>query len=306
MKVRLYVLVMLISVACLLPLGADRVSAQRRKAIADPVENRKVIAPDPDLQPIQDNILVVRGMKFPKLPASKAAGKSSAQGCCTIGDTRNITVLPFNYNKPPVFPKGTVTHQRDDPYSPPSTCWVISTYNLNIKSANNASYSLTAVPGNYSFVTSGQYQQTLEDVKNTVINMNILDKFKVDLISNLKTFTDNYAMYASNLGASHPSLILHTTLTSAGLTKGNSWVMGEVNSNETCCPLEIQDPAALKVALTNWVNNTVNSLPNKGRPLTRNLDGFTRGHATQKLKAVVDVEPSPSPTPSQTPPPSPR
>ncbi|MEK6283020.1 MAG: hypothetical protein AABN95_21895 [Acidobacteriota bacterium] len=219
---------------------------------------------DPDLQAIRNNTLIVKGMKFPKLP-SQSNLRTSGPSCCNVGDTRTQDVFnPFRKEEQ-AAKKGKVTHESTTPYSPPLTCWVISSHKLTVLSARGASYHLTAAPAGYSFVTSNQYQQTYEDVKNLVLNMNILDKYKIDIVANLKQFTNNYASYSQSLSVSHGSLLLYVKLEGQGIFNGRSWFEGTVTDTETCCPPQITDPVALRTALTTWVENTVNALPNKGR-----------------------------------------
>lgn len=251
MKVRLNTLIATVSMAVFLCGFSSPVLAQSIQANQDP-----------DLKPIRDNTLTVKGMNFPKLLPNPLAKTMS---CCNVGDTRTQDVFnPFR-KEAQAAKKGKVTHESTTPYSPPLTCWVISSHKLNVLSARGASYHLTAAPAGYSFVTSNQYQQTYEDVKNLVLNMNILDKYKVDIIANLKQFTNNYASYAQSLSVSHGSLLLYVKLEGQGIFNGRSWFQGTVTSTETCCPPEITNPVELRTALTTWVQNTVNALPNKGR-----------------------------------------
>lgn len=255
MKIKLKTMIAVAALAAIFLIGSVHAYAQTGQA--------RQAESDPDLKPIQDNVVTVKGMIFPNLRFAGNA-KSSASGC-TVGDTRSLEVIRTYHEEPGVRPKGKVTYERTIPYSPPSTDWVISTYNLSVTNALHASYDLTAVPGGYSFMTSNQYQQTYEDVKKFVLNLNILDKYKIDILAKLKQFTNNYYSYSQSLSVSHGSLLLYVKLESAGWTKGRSWFEGVVRDTETCSPPEIKDPAALKTALTTWVNNTVNALPNKGR-----------------------------------------
>jgi hypothetical protein len=299
MKVRLNTLMATVSLAAFLFGGAGHVFAQREATTPGLAGNTAAAAPqDPDLRAIRDNTLIVQGMKFPKLlPAANA--RSSGPSCCTIGDTRSQEVMWPNYETQGVKPKGKVTHERTDPYSPPPTCWVISSYKLTTNSTSGASSNLTAVPAGYSFVTSNQYQQTFQDIKNLVLNMKILDKYKIDIIANLQQFTNNYASYAQSLSVSHGSLLLYTKLESKGMFGGRSWYRGVVSATETCCPQEIQDPVALKTALTIWVENTVNALPNKGKGRVfnpRDIQGQTF-EAGPRGGTSTPLEPSPPPTP---------
>jgi hypothetical protein len=288
MRYRLLALTLVASLAAI-PFGvASRVVAQTSRTAP--------AAQDADMQAIQNNVLTVKGMKFPKL--SQANAKTNGQSCCNVGDTRSHDVINFYQETQGVKPSGKVTYQGTTPYSPPLTCWVISSYGLTDRSMRGASRHLSAAPAGYNFVTSNQYQQTYEDLKNFVMNMNILDKYKIEILANLKEFTNNYAAYSQSLSVSHGSVLLYVELTSQGKFNGRSWYEGVVNASETCCPPEIKDPLALKMALTNWVNDTIDKLPNKGKGrIIRSLDIKSLSTATPLEGIRVNSEPTPTPTP---------
>jgi hypothetical protein len=67
------------------------------------------------------------------------------------------------------------------------------------------------------------------------------------------------------------------------MTGGRSWYRGKVTTTETCCPPEITDASALKTALMLWVDNTVNTLPYKGRARPA-LEKGTVVTKTEKVK----------------------
>jgi hypothetical protein len=129
--------------------------------------------------------------------------------------------------------------------------------------------------------------------------MNILDKYKIDMIANLQQFTNNYASYAQSLSVSNGSLLLYVKLEGAGRLNGRSWFGGKVPDTETCCPPEIKDPVALKTALTTWVTDTVNALPNKGKGSVRPFNPGTAVPFDMKnmRPGLLAPGPSPSPTP---------
>ncbi|HRH40348.1 MAG TPA: hypothetical protein PKY82_01795 [Pyrinomonadaceae bacterium] len=232
-------------------------------------------APDPDLKAINEATLTVKGKLFPKIKMLNTKKTSEIQNCCNIGETRNITAMDIYDQAEGVYPQGKVTFETTHVYSPPQTCWVISSYNWSETSNSHATRSLTAMPGNYTFVTSNQYQKTYEDLKNLVLNMNILGKYKVNLIAKLELFTKNYSDYTQSISVSNPSIALYVKLESKGWKKGRSWLEGKAYTTETCCPPEIRDAVALKTTLTNWVNDTVNKLPNKGKGFLTPTDKVT-------------------------------
>jgi hypothetical protein len=288
MRYRLFALTLAASLVAV-PFGvASRVVAQTSRTAP--------AAQDADMQAIQNNVLTVKGMKFPNLSQAKA--KTGGYNCCNVGDTRSLDVINFKHYENGVKPAGKITYEETRPYSPILKCWVISSYRLTDLSMRGASRNLTGVPGGYSFVTSTQYQQTYEDVKNFVMNMNILDKYKIEILANLKEFTNNYYAYSQSLGVSDGSVLLSVRLTSQGKFNGRSWYEGVVNTTETCCPPEIKDPLALKTALTNWVNETIDKLPNKGKGrIIRSLDVKSLSIGTPLEGIRVPPEPTPTPNP---------
>jgi hypothetical protein len=254
---------------------------------------------DPDLKIINDKTLTVAGKLFPKMAPSY--NKTSGQSCCSPGDSRNMTaVIDFKHYEQ-AAKKGKVTYEGTTPYSPPLSCWVISSYKLNDGSASGYSRNLTGVPSGYTFVTSSQYQQTYENLHEYVAKLNILNKFKIDLDAKLRTFTNNYSSYSQSMSASHGSVALYVKLEGKGIFNGRSWYEGTVDTTETCCPPEIHDPLALKKVLTDWVDETVNALPNKGKAIVINPRD-TQLNNVQRMPAgnvtmTTNIQPEPSPTP---------
>jgi hypothetical protein len=254
--------------------------------------------PDPDLKPIADAVLTVKGKDFPKIKLADGIKKSNSQmqSCCTIGDTRNIVAQDVYDERAGVYPEGKVTLQTTHVYSPPMTCWVISSYSWQETSKRKASRVLSAVPGNYSFVTSSQYNQTYNELKDFVLKLDILGKYKADIIAKLNLFTQNYADYAYSINSSHGTVTLDVTLTSAGKFNGRSWLEGKIMTTETCCPPEIRDASLLKTVLTDWVTNTVNSLPNKGKG-TKVSTGNTTLPSSSTINEKIIISPIATPTP---------
>lgn len=251
---------------------------------------------DPDLKIINDKTVSVKGMIFPKITPS---GSFKTAGVCELGQTRDVLAIDFSHEEQPTLFAGKVTYEGTTPYSPPLTSWIISSYKLTDLSASGSSRNLTAFPGGYSFVTSYQYEKTYESLKEVVAKLNILNKYKADIDSKLKTFTKNYASYSQSIGASHGSVALYVKLQSKGKFNGRSWYRGQVTTTEICAPPEILDAAALKQSLLDWINETVKALPKRNAVL------FDRGN-TQVLRptlnpgATTTIAP-PQPTTSPTP-----
>ena len=89
-------------------------------------------------------------------------------------------------------------------YSPPSPCWVISSYTRVVMSAaGNYAAKDDAQPPNFSYLTSTSYSNELSSLKNYVGNLNIPPKVKADINVKLEEFVKNYASYASSIQTSH-------------------------------------------------------------------------------------------------------
>jgi hypothetical protein len=222
---------------------------------------------DPDLKIINEATLTVRGKLFPKIIPPKGA-KIATQNCCTIGDTRTVNPAIDVKEYREADKKGKVLYNNTIPYSAPATCWVISSYELSDRSMSGSSRTISAVPSGYSFIASNQYQQTYTNLVDFATNLNILDKYKADIILKLKEFTDNYSAYSQSLSVSHQSVLLSVTIQGKGKLNGRSWYDGVVSAKETCCPPEIRDAVTLESSLKQWVTETVNKLPNKGKGFT--------------------------------------
>jgi hypothetical protein len=93
-------------------------------------------------------------------------------------------------------------------------------------------------------------------------------------------------------------VLLYVKLESQGKDNGRSWYEGVVNTTETCCPPEIKDPLALKAALAAWVNNTVNSLPNKGKGRTFKPLDLKAQPLNSAPREGLRATPEPPPTPN--------
>jgi len=261
-------------------------------------QNTNPTVEDPDLKIINDKTLVVKDMIFPKM----ATGfNKTASSVCQMGQMRDVLAIDFDHQEQPVFPKGKVTYEGTTPYSPPLGTWIISSYKLTDGSASGYSRNLTAVPGGYTFVTSSQYEKTYESLKEFVAKLNILDKYKADIDSKLKIFTKNYSSYSQSLNVSAGSVLLYVKLESKGKFNGRSWYKGQVTTTEVCSPPEIFDAAAFKQTLTDWINETVNALPNKGKgriiPFSNGNMNVQRAPTNNGAMTTILSNPQPSPTP---------
>jgi hypothetical protein len=229
------------------------------------------VQPGPSMAKIiSDGTFVVKGMKFPRVANPPASLKSGSQqaSCCTIGDTRTTTGKALIDISTAKGTKKTKYEPADGPaeavYSPPSSCWVISDYQRHITSANMPyTSSISATPANYSYVTSSQYEAVYQELKSYVLNLNILDKYKADILVNLSDFVRNYGSYSSSLSTSHGSVIHKARVQGAGAFNGRTWYAADVNTTETCCPPEIRNSTDLKSTLRIWVDETVKKLPKK-------------------------------------------
>jgi hypothetical protein len=217
-------------------------------------------------KPADLDILVVKGKKFPKV--APIAGTKSMSSCCNLGDTRTTTGKAVIDIATAQGTKKTKYNPPEGPYeakySPPQSCWVISDYQRVINSANPPyTAKVDAVPANYSYVTSSQYQSVYEELRNYALNLNILDKYKADIVANLSEFVQNYGSYASSISASHGSVVHTARVQGRGAFNGSSGYNAHVNTTETCCPPEIRNASDLKTTLTNWINQRVAKLPKK-------------------------------------------
>lgn len=257
------------------------------------------IPEDPDLKIINDRTLTVNGMLFPKIAYGN--NQKSAMSCCNIGDTRDLYgVIDVKSFTEPVSPKGKLTFEETRVYSPPQNCWVIKSYNLTDVSMTGSTRSMSASGPGFSFVTSNEYQATYETLNEYITKLNIMDKFKFDIDKKIKTYVNNYHNYSQQLqNGNSGSVQLYYRLESKGKGNGRSWYEGQVNTTETCCPPEVRDPVTLKKVLTDWIDATVNALPNKGKPPTKIFPKDIKATAVEAAPSkIINVQPEIQPTPT--------
>lgn len=252
----------LLSFGCLPP----QAEAQSKSPQVKPAPQSPSINQDLRVKRIIDSsVSDVKGMHFPKIAPAQNA---KTEGCCQPYDTRNVNGVagidistPAGYNKnkfvPPEGPKERV-------YSPPTSCWIISTYKRQVTDAN-VPYDASddAQPANFHYVTSSEYQSVFEEMKNYVGSLNILDKYKVDFNLKLEEFVKNYGNYSNEIGTSHGQVRHTARVQGRGKFNGSSWYRAVINTTEICCPAEVRDTGALRTTLKAWVDQTVKKLPRR-------------------------------------------
>jgi len=207
----------------------------------------------------------VKGREFPKLPPMMTA---KTAGCCQPGDTRNVNgVATIDLSSPKGMAKSQSVPSSgymEAIYSPPLSCWTISTYNRHVISANDPYEALTdAQPANFHYLTHSEYTSTLEEMKNYVAHLDIAGKYKADLSAKLESFVKSYSSYANDIQTSHGQVRHRARVLGRGMFNGSSWYKAEMNTTEICCPLEVRDQNALRQTLKGWVDDTASKLPRR-------------------------------------------
>jgi hypothetical protein len=303
---RLRSLLAAIIVSALLPDGFATSPVNAQSATTPPTSEPHVaLAQDAQAkQVINESVLETGGMVFPKVtPPSNVGAKLSsaaaqAQYCCTPGETRTVNVSSIDLWTSENT-RGTVFNPAGGPqeivYSPPLSCWVISTYSRVVTSANPPYKAWDdAQPANFAYVASSEYESVMNQLKNYVLKLDIASKYKADLNAKIEEIVKSYSKYASSISTSHGQVRHYAQVQGRGLFKGRSWYQGHVRSTEICCPPEVRDAAQLQATLTTWVDQTASKLP-KGIPDWRNApksNQIQRAPQTLQVKPkVVPVEP---------------
>jgi len=257
--------------------------------------------------PRGDNTFTINGMTFPKRASTGAMGKLAEVYATSARRGQWQRQLTLRWKRRPPGQKESHIRRNDALFTAVVT-WVISSYSLTDGSESGSSRVLTAIPGGYSFLTSSQYEKTYESLREGVLKMNILDKYKADIDSKLKSFTKNYSSYSQSLSASNGTVSLYVQLQAKGRFNGRSWYKGTVGTVETCAPPEISDVTALKQSLQNWIAATVDALPYKGKPVIifkpGDISTAPKGVFNNKLQILTNpqlIVTNPQPTPSPTP-----
>lgn len=117
--------------------------------------------------------------------------------------------------------------------------------------------TIDAVPGGFHLLTSSQFQNVYNSVKNYVLSLNVADELKVDLTAKLEDYVKNYSSYAMEISASHGTVIHKAVLSGAGMFNGRTAYNGWVNTTEICAPPEVSDLVGLDLRLKAWVDSVV-------------------------------------------------
>jgi hypothetical protein len=213
---------------------------------------------------IQSSVVTVRGMQFPKAPTLTNA-KTTAS-CCQPGDSRSINgVAKIDLSTPKGLAKNKYVPSAgytEAVYSPPLSCWTISSYNRHVTDANNPYEAMDdAQPANFHYLTNQEFTSTLEEMKHYVATLNILDKYKGNLDAKLESFVKSYSSYKNEISTSHGQVRHKARVQGLGAFNGSSWYHAEINTTEICCPPEIRDQSALRQTLKSWVDDTASKLP---------------------------------------------
>jgi hypothetical protein len=265
--------------------AGSRLEAQAARGRV-PTAARVVADEEAQAQAVLDGaVLRVGGLEFPRLaPGSNGgAGKrTSGVACCTVGDTRTQeAVASIDLETPHNYPRkkwNPPTGYVEKVYSPPQTCWVISSYTRVVTSANGpGEASEDAQPGNFSYLTASEFESVQEAMEEYIAKLDILGKYKGDLNAKIKQFIKNYGAYSNSIKTSHGQVRHLARVQGQGSIsfKGRSWYRGHIRTTETCCPPEVTDAAALRQTLTAWVDQTAAKLP-RLKPTTA-VEGPERG-----------------------------
>jgi hypothetical protein len=215
---------------------------------------------------IATNIVNVRGKEFPRVqPQLMAKAESS---CCQPGDTRTINgVAKIDLSTPKGLAKNKYVPSAgytEAIYSPPLSCWVISSYYRHVTDANNPYEAMDdAQPANFHYLTNQEFSSTLEEMKHYVAHLNIMDKYKGDLDAKLESFIKSYSAYKNEISTSHGQVRHRARVQGRGAFNGSSWYHAEINTTEMCAPPEIRDENALRQTLKSWVDTTASKLPRR-------------------------------------------
>ena len=288
------------------PVNAQSTPAQERRTGSPLVLE---IAQDAQAtQIINDSVLTVNGMQFPKVAPAPNANAKMAEGalnpsCCKPGDTRTVDVAGIELWTP-VNTRAKIFNPPGGPeeriYASLSSCWVISTYSRVVTGSNPPfSASDDAQPANFAYVASSQYESVQNDLKNYVLNLKIDSKSKADLNVKLEEFVRSYRNYASSISTSHGQVRHYAQVQGRGWFNGKSHYKGHLRVTEICCPPEVRDAAQLKATLNAWVDETVSKLPRKVSGPPRG--DFIYRESTLSPRGQIFISPDVTPTPSPTP-----
>lgn len=221
-------------------------------------------------QAIEGSLIRVNGMVFPRVaPVGGSAAKNAfPSSCCQPGDTRAVTgVAEIGLSTPKGLAKSKyvpASGYSEAIYSPPLSCWVISTYSRRVTDANDPYDVMTdAQPAQFSYLGKTEYDSTLNSTKSYVAKLNILDKYKADLNAKLEEMVKSYSNYSNSISTSHGQVRHRARVQGRGAFNGSSWYKAHIDTTEICCPPEVRDAAQLGATLKKWVDETAAKLPSR-------------------------------------------
>jgi hypothetical protein len=220
-------------------------------------------------QVINDSVLRVGELSFPKLRRPANAKGAAAQGCCTPGETKTVNVADIDLSTPNGYSKNKfipANGPEERVHSVPP-CWVIVSYARVIEEANPFYQAgVDDQAANFNYLTSTQYQAVYESLKDYVFKLNILDKYKAELLVKLQEFVKNYGSYSNSISTSHAQVRHSARVQGRGMFNGSSRYRAYVRVTEKCCPPEVRDAGQLKTTLKTWIDETASKLPKVGNP----------------------------------------
>lgn len=228
---------------------------------------------------IAQSILVVKGKQFPKLAVSSVATKTigSVGYCCEPGETRVVEKVaeldlatPKNYPRKKFIP---ASGYAEAIYSPPLSCWVISSYRRSEPNARHPYEALTdAQPAGFNYLTDTEYKAVFNDLRKYIFDLDIADQYKVKLDAQISAFVENYGNYAHSISTSHGQVRHRARVQGQGTFSfaGSTWYRAHITTHEICCPPEIRNASALRQTLLSWVDEVAARLPSGTSGSTQN------------------------------------
>lgn len=274
----------------LLPAGFRTSPAAAQSAAPQPAASADAAQDALAAQVLNDSVLTVGGLSFPKVSPPANAKMASSQGCCTPGETRTVNVAEIDLSTPKGTPKNQYAPADgpDEKVHGVPPCWVIVSYERVITEANPPYQAgVDDQPANFNYLTSTQYQAVYESLKDYVAKLNILDKYKAELLVKLQEFVKNYGSYSNSISTSHAQVRHKGRVQGRGWFNGSSIYRAYIRVTEKCCPPQVYDAQQLKTTLQAWVDETASKLPKKGR-ISREMIKVTPH--TDSLRAQPQVD----------------
>lgn len=273
-QLRRLVVALIVSVALSVGHGQFTANAQSAAPQTAPAPGNASEQEAQAMKALNDPVTESGGMQFPAvgqqaLNGAKLAAGAHTQGVCTPGETRTHNkVAAIEIVSPKGWPKNRIYPQEGPVkaiYSTPADgVWVISSYNRVVTAANQPFVAHDAAfPPNFKYLSASEYQSVFEDMKNYVLKLDVLDKYKAELNLKLENFVKNYGKYSVSISASHGMVEQTAYLNGRGIFNGSSEYRGHLTVTEVCAPAEIKDAAQLKETLKEWVDGIVPKLPKR-------------------------------------------